>query len=131
MPDAAAGGGGSTNGASEKHSEETANFEISRTTRTKITEAGAIDRVSVAVLVNGSMKAQKDGAKVYEPRTEEEIKQIEGLVRTAIGYDEKRGDEVRVANLRFSEMELPPIDEIEEPLLGLETSDWMRLVETG
>ena len=131
LPDAAAGENSSSPGASEKHSEETANYEISRTTRTKITEAGAIDRVSVAVLVNGSLKAQKDGSKVYEPRTEDELKQIEGLVRTAIGYDEKRGDEVRVANLRFSEMELPPLDEIEEPLLGLENSDWMRLVETG
>lgn len=131
LPDAASSATTTSNGETEKHSEETANFEISRTTRTKTTEAGAIDRVSVAVLVNGSLQPQKDGTKVYEPRTEDELKQIDALVRTAIGYDEKRGDVVKVANLRFSELELPPVEEIEQPLLGLETSDWMRLAETG
>jgi len=134
LPEAAGAASTSAQGApasTDSRTEETANFEISRTVRTKTTEAGAIDRVSVAVLVNGSLKPQPDGTRVYEPRTEEELKQIEALVRTAIGYDEKRGDEVRVINLRFSELELPAVEEIAQPFLGLETSDWMRLAETG
>ncbi len=122
---------GEAKGSSDKRSEETSNFEISRTTRSKTSEAGAIERLSVAVLVNGVMKPQKDGVKIYEPRSAEELKQIEDLVRTAIGFDEKRGDEVRIINLRFSELELPPAEEISEPLLGLEKSDWMRLTENG
>ncbi|MDO9165212.1 MAG: flagellar M-ring protein FliF C-terminal domain-containing protein, partial [Rhodoferax sp.] len=61
----------------------------------------------------------------------DELKQIESLVRTAIGYDEKRGDQVRVANLRFSEMELEAQDAGEAPFLGIETGDWMRFAETS
>lgn len=119
------------NGASESRTEETANYEISRTSRSRTSEAGAIEHISAAVLVNGAMKTQPDGTKVYEPRQAEELKQIEELVRTAIGFDQKRGDEVRVINLRFSEFEMPPEEEAEQPFLGMETGDWMRLAETG
>lgn len=131
IPAAADTGSAQENGASDSRTEETANFEISRTSRSRTSEAGAIERISAAVLVNGAMKAQPDGAKVYEPRPAEELKQIEELVRTAIGFDEKRGDEVRIINLRFSEFEMPPAEEAEQPFLGLETGDWMRLAETG
>ena len=40
---------------------------------------------------------------VYQPRSKEEIDRIAALVRTAIGFDEKRGDQVEVVNLRFAE----------------------------
>ena len=115
----------------DSRTEETSNFEISRTTRVKTKEAGAIERISVAVLVNGAVTTQPDGARTYTPRSEDELKQIESLVRTAIGYDEKRGDQVRVANLRFSEMELEAQDAGEAPFLGIETGDWMRFAETS
>ena len=115
----------------DSRTEETSNFEISRTTRVKTKEAGAIERISVAVLVNGAVTTQPDGARTYTPRSEDELKQIESLVRTAIGYDEKRGDQVRIANLRFSEMELESQDAGEAPFLGIETGDWMRFAETS
>ena len=115
----------------DSRTEETSNFEISRTTRIKTKEAGAIERISVAVLVNGAVTTQPDGARTYTPRSEDELKQIESLVRTAIGYDEKRGDQVRIANLRFSEMELEAQDAGEAPFLGIETGDWMRFAETS
>ncbi len=114
----------------DNRNEETSNFEISKTTRVKTKEAGAIERVSVAVLVNGATTAQADGKRTYAPRTDEELKQIESLVRTAIGFDEKRGDQVRVANLRFTEMEQEALGEAEAPFLGLEASQWMRFAET-
>jgi flagellar M-ring protein FliF len=115
----------------DNRTEETSNFEISRTTRVKTKEAGAIERVSVAVLVNGVSTAQPDGTRTYAPRSEDELKQIESLVQTAIGFDEKRGDQVRVANLRFSEMELAPMEEGEQPFLGVESAEWMRFAETA
>jgi flagellar M-ring protein FliF len=42
-------------------------------------------------------------AQVYQPRSKEEIDRIAALVRTAIGFDQKRGDQVEVVNLRFAE----------------------------
>ena len=43
------------------------------------------------------------GELAYEPRSKEEIDRIAALVRTAIGFDAKRGDQVEVANLRLAE----------------------------
>lgn len=115
----------------DNRTEETSNFEISRTTRVKTKEAGAIEKLSVAVLVNGTIATQTDGTRTYAPRNEDELKQIESLVRTAIGYDEKRGDQVRISNLRFSETPLNIQPDAEQPFLGLESSEWMRFAETA
>ena len=114
-------------------SEETSNFEISRTTRTLIKEAGEVQRISVAVLVNGTYVQQDDGSRTYQPRSEEELAQIEALVRTAIGFSEDRGDEVRVINLQFSEFEFPTTELAEEeaPFLGFEGQQWLKFAETA
>lgn len=131
LPGSSTTGAETDNKLRDNRTEETSNFEISRTTRVKVKEAGAIEKLSVAVLVNGAMSAQPDGTRTYAPRTEDELKQIDSLVRTAIGFDEKRGDKVQVANLRFNEMEQVPEDIGEAPFMGIESSEWMRLAETS
>lgn len=132
LPDATATGAAAVdNKLRDNRTEETSNFEISKTTRIKTKEAGAIEKVSVAVLVNGAMTTQADGTRTYAPRSEDELKQIDALVRTAIGYDEKRGDQVQIANLRFTEMQLPEEEMGETPFLGIEPKDWMRFAETS
>src|SRR5262249_44489589 len=68
--------------------EETVNYEISRTTRSQVREAGEVKRLSVAVLVDGTYTTKPDGTKDYAPRSPEELKQITTLVRSAIGYSE-------------------------------------------
>lgn len=115
----------------DNRSEETSNYEISRTTRVKNKEAGAIEKLSIAVLVNGAITVKPDGSKEYSPRSEEEIRQIETLVKAAIGYDEKRGDQVSVSNLRFSESEIPAEEPSETPFLGIENAEWIRFAQTG
>ena len=47
----------------------------------------------------------------YQPRGKEDIDQIGALVRSAIGFDQKRGDQVEVVNMRFAETPANPIDE--------------------
>ena len=132
LPEAAAGNtAAADNKLRDNRSEETSNFEISRTTRVKSKEAGAIEKLSVAVLVNGALTVKPDGAREYTPRSEDEIRQIETLVKAAIGYDEKRGDQVRVSNLRFSETEIPPQAPEDSPFLGIESSEWIGFAETG
>ena len=90
-----------------KKTEEIVNYEISRTTKTEVIEGGRVNRISVAVLVDGIYGKNDKGDLVYQPRTKEEIDRIAALVRTAIGFDAKRGDQVEVVNLRFAET--PPI----------------------
>jgi flagellar M-ring protein FliF len=90
---------------SNRKSEETVNYEISRTTRTEVTEPGRVKRLSVAVLVDGNYKkGANNNETAYEARPQEEIDRISTLVRSAIGFDDKRGDKVEVVNLRFAEV---------------------------
>lgn len=84
-------------------SEEVTNYEISKTTQTAVTEAGAIKRLSVAVVVDGVYAAAPNGDPVYTPRSADEIAQILTLVRSAVGYSELRGDSVEVVNMQFAE----------------------------
>jgi flagellar M-ring protein FliF len=115
--------GGSNNAATprdqSKKSEETNNYEISRTTKTEVTEAGRVNRISVAVLVDGSYSRSEKGEMVYQDRGKEQLDRIAALVRSAIGFDQKRGDQVEVVNLRFAEA--PSVPPVAEPtgLLGM------------
>ncbi len=95
--------GGTGSREQNKKTEEIVNYEISRTTKTEVIEAGRIKRVSAAVLVDGNYTKNDKGEMVYAPRPKEEIDRIAALVRSAIGFDAKRGDQVEVVNLRFAE----------------------------
>ena len=94
-----------------RKSEEITNYEISRSTKTEVTEGGRVNRISVAVLVDGSYTRSGNGDAAYQPREKEELDRISALVRTAIGFNEKRGDQVEVVNLRFAEVTGNPIPE--------------------
>jgi flagellar M-ring protein FliF len=114
-----------------RKSEEIVNYEISRSTKTEVTEGGRVNRVSVAVLVDGIYTKGANGDNVYQPRDKDEIDRIAALVRTAIGFDQKRGDQVEVVNLRFAEA---PTNTITEPsgaftFLQFTKDDLMRGVE--
>jgi flagellar M-ring protein FliF len=129
----------SNNGSSQtrdqsKKTEETNNYEISRTTKTEVTEAGRVNRISVAVLVDGSYSKNDKGELVYKERAKDELDRIAALVRSAIGFDQKRGDQVEVVNLRFAEA--PQIAPINEPtgilgMLQFTKDDVMYVIELG
>jgi flagellar M-ring protein FliF len=117
-----------------KKSEETNNYEISRTTKTEVTEAGRVNRISVAVLVDGVYSKNEKGEMVYQDRTKEQLDRIAAVVRSAIGFDQKRGDQVEVVNLRFAEP--PSVPAVVEPtaLLGMfqfTKDDVMYVIELG
>ncbi len=88
---------------SNKVDDETINYEISRTTKTEVIEAGSIKRLSVAVLVDGVYTRDANGELAYAPRPQEQLDQIAALVRSAVGFDQGRGDLVEVVNLPFAE----------------------------
>ena len=97
-----------------KKSEETNNYEISRVTKTEVTEAGKVNRISVAVLVDGIYAKNDKGETVYTERGKDQLDRIAALVRSAIGFDQKRGDQVEVVNLKFAEAP-PSMIPISEP----------------
>jgi len=97
--------GENSGGTSEnsKTTEEVTNYEISKVTQTEINEAGSIKRISVAVVVDGRYVNDGNGAATYQPRSEEEMKQISALIRSSVGFDVNRGDSVEVVNMQFAE----------------------------
>jgi flagellar M-ring protein FliF len=90
-------------GSSSGRTEETTNYEISKTVRTEVVEPGAIKRLSVAVAVDGVTTTAANGRTTYAPRSAEQMRQIEQLVRSAVGFDSERGDQVSVVNVRFAQ----------------------------
>lgn len=101
--------GDASNNATSNHaierSDETTNFEISKTVQNHVSEGGNVKKISIAVLVDGTYTMDADNKEIYAPRTDAELAQIKQLVTTAIGYDEKRGDTVQVVNMKFTETE--------------------------
>lgn len=125
-------GAQSANREASNKNEETVNYEISRTTRTGILEGGRLKRLSVAVLVDGVYVRNPNGETAYQPRPQEELDRIAALVRTAIGFDRNRGDQIEVVNLRFAEAPVV-MDAKEEGLLASFISptkeDVLRFIE--
>lgn len=111
--------------------EEIVNFEISKSVKTEVVEAGGIRKLSVAVLVDGTYAPDANGDVVYTPRSEEELARIAALVRTAVGFDEARGDAVEVVNLRFAQAPTQVATDELGGLFDFTRADLMRLIELG
>lgn len=104
LPQGAVNGEGSSNSnKNTEHTDETTNYEISKTVQNHVKEAGNLNKISIAVLVDGTYKEGSDSKENYTPRSEDEIKQLRALVSSAIGYDEKRGDKIEIVNMRFTQ----------------------------
>lgn len=109
--------------------EEVTNFEIGKTIRNTVREVGEIKRLSVAVLVDGIYTTDADGNKTYAPRSQQELDQIASLVRSAIGYDQQRGDTLEVVNMQFADINAVDGEIVDDTLFGFERSDLLDAVE--
>ena len=96
-------GDGAVGTSNRSENDEIINYEIGSVESELVREPGDIERVSVAVLVNGSYGTRDDGTEGYIERSEEEMRRLTQLVSTVIGYDERRGDQVQVDSLRFQD----------------------------
>lgn len=78
------------------------NYEIDKSLKHIRHSTGNIKRLSVAVVVNYRKVTAKDGKVSYKARSEDDMAQINKLVREAMGFTETRGDTVTVANTAFT-----------------------------
>ncbi len=82
------------------------NYDFNKVHETYISNSGNVKRLTVAVLVNGyyTNKTNEDGETTteYKPRSEEELGQIASLVKSAVGYNEDRGDIIEVQNIQLA-----------------------------
>ena len=90
-------------GTSERtQSREKVNYEVSETKRERRKQAGEIKKISVAALVDGVRTVGPDGTETWAPRTDEELAALQDLIKSAIGFNEERGDVVTVQQLEFT-----------------------------
>ena len=126
--EATAAGTGTSAASQVSRTEETVNFEITKTIRNRVKESGQIKRLSVAVLVDGKYIENDDGDKVWQPRAADELAQLETLVKSAVGFNEQRGDSVEIVNMQFVKLEPLEFDD-GSLFLGISKEDFMQLAE--
>ena len=98
--------------STEEDNQETTitNYELNRTMDHIINAVGTIERLSVAVLIDGNYSEveNEEGVveTIYEPRSPEELDRLEAIVKNAIGFDAERNDQVEMLNLSFDRKNL-------------------------
>jgi flagellar M-ring protein FliF len=133
VPDGAGAASGPTpdSTSASNSSQEVINYEISKTTRTEVSEGGRIRRLSVAVAVDGvtAPGAEAGAAAQWTARPEEEMQHITSLVRSAVGFNEQRGDTVEVVNVQFARPSVEGGSTGKSPLFDMANLDLMRIIE--
>lgn len=92
------------------------NFVNSKRHVVKKTASGIVERMSVAVLLDGRYEYVRDeggeiiGSPVYKPWPPQELEMIEQITRETVGLNVARGDSITVKNIRFRK----PLEEQEK-----------------
>ena len=117
-----------------KRTNEVINYDISKSVSRIVEPVGTVKQLSVAVLIDGAYAATAEGGKEavqkYIPRSEEEMKKYDDIVKKAVGYNAERGDQVEVVNIPF-ETNIPSNEgETAEPA-GRNVSFLMPFIKYG
>ncbi len=92
-------------GSGDRSETSVTNFEISRMVESIADEVGNIEKLSVAVMVDGKYEEGTDqygeATRTFVPRTAGELQTLAGIVRSAVGVDERRGDYFEIATIAF------------------------------
>lgn len=92
----------------------TRNYEVDRTISHTREPVGQVNRLTVAVALDNKTSLDDKGKPVSTPFTKDELDQMTALVRNAVGFDEKRGDNVSVVNAPFQSA--PDLEPVSVPL---------------
>ena len=93
------GAGAGANGSSRKEVET--NYAVDKTVRVTRAASGTVRRLHAAVVVNNRSTTDPKGKTSTVPLTDAEIEKLTALVQQGIGFNQQRGDSVRVVNAPF------------------------------
>lgn len=116
QPLAGVPGGGGANRGTNAREDETKNYEITKTVTHTITRGSRLKKLSVAVLLD---------TPVGKSRPEAELKRLEALAKSAVGFDAARGDQFQISASAFSH----PIEPPETKLSFLDSPRIMRIAQ--
>ncbi len=108
----------STGSASDKSNEEgaenqeqqstesvTTNYELNKTVEHIVNAVGTVQRLAVAVMVDGTYRDVENAEgiveSVYEPRPQDELDRLGAIVRNAVGFNPQRNDQIEMVNIAF------------------------------
>lgn len=128
LPDGDGNGAGDGSNSENSQTRERVNYEVSETEREIVRAPGAIKRISVAVLVNGTENLTEDGESSVTPRGEEELGALRELVSSAVGFDETRGDVITIKSMSLQVIE-PVGTEASASLLDRVNIDVMSAIQ--
>ncbi len=132
VPGGAASPPGGDTANATNGTDEVTNYEISHTTTTTVEGPGRIKKLSVAVAVDGLTPLDAKGKPgAYSPRSAEEMGHIQDLVRSAMGFDNTRGDQLSVVNVRFDHAADTGEGVSAASPFGFDKNDIMRVAELG
>ncbi len=119
VPQGGEGGEEESPTSSSQSTSEVTNYEISKTVRNYVKQVGEVQRLSIAVAVDGKYQEDKQkGEVIYQPRNDEELQKYKTLVKSAVGFKENRGDVIEVVNMQF----VNDLEELKEETL----SEWVK-----
>ena len=93
--------------SSEEGKNETTitNYELNKTNEHLIEAVGSIDRLSLAVLIDGIYEPVEnengETTMVYQPRPQDELDRLAAIVKNAVGFDQERNDQIEMVNIAF------------------------------
>lgn len=102
LPDGDVEGNGGGSNSTNAETRERINFEVSEIRRERVSRPGEVRRISVAVLVDGVVTEAADGTTTWTERSQDELDALRELVKSAVGYDEARGDVVTIESMEFT-----------------------------
>ena len=89
--------------ASSGQSNVIRNYEIARHQTERIASPGNITRLTISVVVDGTYKTDEDGGRIFVPRTEDELRNIEDAVKHTVGFSADREDTISVSCIPFNQ----------------------------
>lgn len=101
-------GAGATGGSSRR--EAVTNYEVDKTVRVTRNATGSIKRINAAVVINHRTTTDAKGKTSTQAIPQEELDKLTALVQETIGFDQQRGDSVKVVNTPFQVVKDEPVD---------------------
>ncbi|MCP5464765.1 MAG: flagellar M-ring protein FliF [Deltaproteobacteria bacterium] len=92
-------------GKEKDQQSESINYEVSKQVQHIKHASGELQKLSIATIIDGTYEEGEDGEKTYQPRSEDDMKKFEDLIKSAIGFNQERGDQLKVMNLAFQSPE--------------------------
>ena len=114
VPNGEDGTGAAGQAAQRNKSNALFNYEINKVVKRVSKPVGEITKLSVAVMIDGTFTGDPPE---YKPRTQEEMDKYLEIVKSAVGFDQERGDVIKVENIQFDRSQF---DEEKEALAQAE-----------